>query len=260
MPRPVVQPAALVPLRELEPPRHRGPEEELGDVRYGTRRRVPVLLGARGATLGARYVYRAGASPRALPLDAGGTDAFGRPYTVTTRRAPAWPAGAARRPNLVPGITSLRGLGAGELLVLVDGEWTIAEGDWPVYQVWDPTLSANVGAPGDNAGCPPGYFCEYIAPGNAPTAIVQASPSAAYGTGYLRVCRRADQAVLNNPGAIAAESGPDLWDSTVINVAAVARESVETVKAAAAAALPTLSLGFLAVIAVAGVLALRALR
>jgi hypothetical protein len=229
---------------------------------------MATLLGARGGTLAARFQYRAGQPLRPLPFDAAGTDAFGRPYTITTPLVPAFPQGALPRPSQplfldsglygrygfqTTGLRGFRGLG---LQILVDGEWTVAEGDWPVYEVWDSTQTANPDATGDNRGCPPGYFCQYLAPANAPTVIVQQSPSAAYGSGYLRVCRRADEAIIGSPATIKAESGAGAWDQTAINVADTTRQTVDAVKRAAGDVVPALNavawiVGGLAAIAVA---------
>lgn len=101
-------------------------------------------------------------------------------------------------------------------------------GDWPVTVPWDATLQANIypGA-GANAGCPPGYIAQAIPPER--TWYGGSTGAATW------VCRRADDQFINNPAAIAAESGPDAVDATLINVAAAAKTTVEAVAAGGAA-------------------------
>lgn len=92
--------------------------------------------------------------------------------------------------------------------VNVNGIWTEVPDSTPVTVPFDVALSGNPSALGDNKGCPPGYFCEYV-PGT-------------WG-GTDKVCRRFDAAIGGgNPAVLADETGPGLLDATLINVAAAA--------------------------------------
>jgi hypothetical protein len=93
--------------------------------------------------------------------------------------------------------------------VNVNGMWTeVPDEQVPQTLGWDDTLSANPQALGDNRGCPPGYFCEYV--------------SGTFG-GYIRVCRRFDQQIANNPAVLQVETGPGFYEQTQINVASAAQ-------------------------------------
>ncbi len=99
--------------------------------------------------------------------------------------------------------------------VNVSGIWTEVSDSTPVTVEFDPALSVNPSAIGDNKGCPPGYFCEYV-------------PAGWGGTG--KVCRRFDAAIGQGDTAVLAdETGPGLLDSTLINVAAASAAVVSAV-------------------------------
>jgi hypothetical protein len=112
------------------------------------------------------------------------------------------------------------------MLINVNGVWTsYPENEVPQTVDFDRSLSANPGALGDNRGCPPGYFAQYV-------------PGVLYGT--TTVCRRFDQQISSNPAVLASESGDQgLLDATVENVADASRAVVET---AGALALPSMGI------------------
>ncbi len=100
--------------------------------------------------------------------------------------------------------------------VNVSGIWTEVADSTPVTVEFDPTGGANPSALGDNKGCPPGYFCEYV-PGGWSGATV-------------KVCRRFDVEIGGgNPAVLAEETGSGLLDATLINVAAASGAVVSAV-------------------------------
>lgn len=102
-------------------------------------------------------------------------------------------------------------------------------GDPSIYGPWDPSLSSNPeAATQDNRGCPPGWACIYVQ-----------DPMTG---GTAKVCRLLDQSVLGPQAAatIASETGPDFWDSSLINVASAAETVVGGVANAANALSPFL--------------------
>lgn len=115
------------------------------------------------------------------------------------------------------------------MLVNVNGEWQSVPDDTPETLAWDATLQANPGAVGDNKGCPPGYFCEYVSAASwwNPLFTVGQSPA------YTRVCRRLDQQIASDGGTtLSSETGEQAWEATVENVAAAARVPVDAAKEA----------------------------
>jgi len=98
--------------------------------------------------------------------------------------------------------------------VNVAGIWTEVPDSTPVTVPFDVAGTANPSALGDNRGCPPGYFCEYV-PG---------------WSGTEKVCRRFDAAIGGgNTAVLAEETGPGLLDATLINVAAASAAVVSAV-------------------------------
>lgn len=102
--------------------------------------------------------------------------------------------------------------------VNVGGVWT----EWPdetaAVLPFDDTLAANPAGLGDNRGCPPGYFCEYVFPGWWSSAA------------YARRCRLLDRQIATDGGVtLEAETGPGLVDQTVIAMADASRTVVAAV-------------------------------
>lgn len=88
-------------------------------------------------------------------------------------------------------------------------------GDPATYQPWDPSLSQNPAAAlQDNRGCAPGWATIYV------------QDSLTGGT--VKVCRLLDANVLgpNAEAVIRDETGPDLYDRTIINIADASRQVV----------------------------------
>ena len=105
--------------------------------------------------------------------------------------------------------------------VNVAGIWTEVPDSTPVTVPFDATGTANPSALGDNKGCPPGYFCEYV-PGIWWENVV--------GGETVKVCRRFDAAIGGgNTAVLADETGPGLLDATLINVAAASAAVVSAV-------------------------------
>lgn len=101
--------------------------------------------------------------------------------------------------------------------VNVSGIWTEVPDSTPITVPYDETRTVNPSAVGDNKGCPPGYFCEYLPPGW-------------FGGPDVKVCRRFDLEIGGgNPAVLASETGPSLYESTVINLAAAAETVVSAV-------------------------------
>ena len=102
-------------------------------------------------------------------------------------------------------------------------------GDPTLYAPWDPSLMANPeAATQDNRGCPPGWACIYVQ-----------DPMTG---GTAKVCRLLDQSVLG-PGAagtIQQETGPDFFDTSIMNVASAAQAVVSGAASAANALSPFL--------------------
>jgi len=113
--------------------------------------------------------------------------------------------------------------------ISINGQWTeVPEAEAPRLIPWDDTLPfTGYGRLGDNAGCPPGYFTEYV--------------SGAFG-GTERVCRRLDMQVASNPAVLQAETGPGLYEQTQINVASAAENVVSSVGSVLSGAWPSLLL------------------
>lgn len=89
--------------------------------------------------------------------------------------------------------------------VNVAGIWTEVPDDTPIAVPFDESRTVNPLAIGDNRGCPPGYFCEYL-PG--------------WSGEVIKTCRRFDAEIgTGNNAVLAAETGPGLLDATIINVA-----------------------------------------
>lgn len=100
-------------------------------------------------------------------------------------------------------------------LIVVGGQ---VVGDPSLYQAWDPSLLANPdAAAADNRGCPPGWACIYV---QDPVT-----------GGTAKVCRVLDQSVLgpNAAQTIRTETGPDLYDQTIINIADATRTIVNAI-------------------------------
>jgi hypothetical protein len=111
-------------------------------------------------------------------------------------------------------------------LIVVGGQ---VVGDPSIFQPWDPTYSSNPDAATlDNRGCPPGWACIYVQ-----------DPITG---GTAKVCRLLDQSVLGPQASqtIQQESGPDMWDSSIINIASAAETVVGGVASAANALSPFL--------------------
>lgn len=103
-------------------------------------------------------------------------------------------------------------------LIVVGGQ--IVSGSPETYQAWDQSLSQNPSAVAqDNRGCAPGWATIYVLDSLTGNMV--------------KVCRRLDQALLGPGGAaiIQAESGPDWYDQTAINVASAAQDVVGAVGA-----------------------------
>ena len=111
--------------------------------------------------------------------------------------------------------------------ISVDGQWVeVPEAEAPRTVPWDAALPfTGYGRLGDNAGCPPGSFTEYV--------------SGAFG-GTERVCRRLDMQIASNPAVLQAETGPGLYEQTQINVAAAAENVVSGAGAVLGFSLPYL--------------------
>ena len=111
--------------------------------------------------------------------------------------------------------------------ISINGVWTeVPEGEAPRTVPWDASLPfTGYGRLGDNAGCPEGYFCEYV--------------SGAFG-GTEKVCRRLDMQIASNPAVLQAETGPGLYEQTQINVAAAAESVVSGAGAVLGFSLPYL--------------------
>jgi len=102
-------------------------------------------------------------------------------------------------------------------------------GDPAIYSPWDPSLMSNPeAATQDNRGCPPGWACIYVQ-----------DPMTG---GTAKVCRLLDQSVLGPQAAatIQTETGPDFWDSSIMNVASAAQAVVSGAASAANALSPFL--------------------
>lgn len=102
-------------------------------------------------------------------------------------------------------------------------------GDPSIYQPWDPTYMSNPDAATlDNRGCAPGWACIYVE-----------DPLTG---GMAKVCRLLDQSVLGPqaPQTIQQETGPDLWDQSIINIASAAQSIVSGATSAANALSPFL--------------------
>lgn len=94
----------------------------------------------------------------------------------------------------------------------VAGGFILGSGD--LYQDWDPSLSRNPGAASaDNRGCAPGWATIYVQDSITGNTV--------------KVCRRVTQDLLDNaPAIIAAETGPDWYDESIMNVAEVSEQIV----------------------------------
>jgi hypothetical protein len=113
------------------------------------------------------------------------------------------------------------------MLVNVNGQWVEGGEEMPETLPWDASLQSNPGAIGDNRGCPPGYFCEYVSAASwwNPFFTVGESPA------YTRVCRRADEVILNDGGVtLSQETGEGAWEASVEAAAAAAAVPVEALK------------------------------
>lgn len=104
--------------------------------------------------------------------------------------------------------------------VNVNGMWTeVPETQVPITVPWDASLSANPQALGDNRGCPPGYFCEYVGETDITGFTIP-------GGATVRVCRRFDQQIGTNPAVLASETAPGWQDQATINIANAAQAVV----------------------------------
>jgi len=99
--------------------------------------------------------------------------------------------------------------------VNISGVWTEVPDTTPIVTPFDATRTINPGALGDNRGCAPGYFAEYV-PG-------------LFG-GTVTRCRLFDAVIGGgDPSVLADETGPGLLEQTTINVAAASAAIVSAV-------------------------------
>jgi hypothetical protein len=102
--------------------------------------------------------------------------------------------------------------------VNVNGLWTEWPEETPAMLPFDPTRTANPDGLGDNRGCPPGYFAQYVAGGGW------------LGQETVTRCRLFDATIGTDGGVtLEAESGPGLVDQVTLNVAAAASSVVHAV-------------------------------